>query len=73
MYLPQESTDGQASTLGSDLLLTGDWRFQPKLNVQLQAVTAEQVQAYAKKYIAKMQVVLLGDPDKLDPAIATSL
>jgi predicted Zn-dependent peptidase len=73
MFTRQDSTDGQAAVLGADLLLTGDWHFRPKLNVQLQAVTAEDVQAYARKYIGKLQLVLLGDPTKLDPAIAGSL
>jgi len=73
MLMRQESTDGQASSLGGSLLLTGDWRFRQRLVEQVRAVTVEDVQAYARQYFGRLQVVLLGNPAALDPAVATSL
>ena len=73
MLTRQETTDGQASALGGGLLLTGDWRFRARLAEQVQAVKAEDIQAYARKYFGKLQVVLLGDPVKLSPSVATTL
>jgi zinc protease len=67
-----ETTDGQAALLASGVILTGDWRFSNRLLAQVDKVTPADVQAYAKKYAGKMQVVLLGDPARLDPALGTS-
>ncbi|MBI4954602.1 MAG: insulinase family protein [Myxococcales bacterium] len=69
----RETTDGQADSLAMGLLRTGDWRFDGRLLAQVQAVSAADVQAYARTYIDKLQVVLLGDPGKLDPKLATGL
>ena len=68
-----ETTDGQAGTLAGDLLQTGDWRYSAKLLAALDAVTPADVQAFAKTYVGRLQVVMLGDPAKLDPKLATSL
>lgn len=73
MFMRQESTDGQASSLAWSLLLTGDWRFREKLSEQLKQVKAEELRAYAQKYFTNLQVVLVGDPAKFDPAIARAL
>lgn len=42
------------------------------LKVMINKVTHADVQAYAKKYAGKMQLVMLGDPSKLDPALGAS-
>ena len=68
-----ETTDGQASLLARGALLAGDWRWAGKFQQQVDAVTAADVQALAKKYLSNLQVVLLGDPSKLDAKLATSL
>ena len=59
--------------LARGALLAGDWRWAQGFQKQVDAVTAADVQGYAKKHIGKLQTVLLGDPAKLDPALATSL
>ena len=68
-----ETTDGQALLLGRGLLLTGDWRWSKRFLSAVDAVTPADIQAYAKKTFGKLQVVLLGDPTRLDPKIATAL
>jgi predicted Zn-dependent peptidase len=73
MLMRQESTDGQAGGLAEGLLLTADWRFRARLADSVKAVTGEDVQAYARKYFGRLQVVLLGDPSGLDAATATGL
>jgi zinc protease len=72
MLMGEETTDGQATALARALLLGGDWRYERKLPEQIAALTAKDIQAYAKKYFAKMQLVVLGDPKKLDEKIAKS-
>jgi predicted Zn-dependent peptidase len=52
---------------------TGDWRFRARLAEQVKAVTAGDLQAFARRYFGNLQVVLLGDPSTLDPAAATAL
>jgi predicted Zn-dependent peptidase len=68
-----ETTDGLAEQLAQGALAAGDWRWAQRYQNALEGVTAEQVQAFARKYAARFQVVLLGDPAKLDPKVATSL
>lgn len=72
MLMSTETTDGQAGALGRAFLLTGDWRNHSKLLDQIGNVTAADLQAYAKTRFGKLQVVLLGDPKKLDETLATS-
>jgi zinc protease len=68
-----ETTDGQAGLLANGVLLTGDWHYSARLLDQVRTVTAADVQAYAKRYVGKIQMVLLGDTARLDPKLATSL
>jgi len=67
-----ETTDGQASSLARAQLLGGDWRVQRSLLERVKAVTAEQVQAFAKKHIARLQFQVMGST-KVDPALFGSL
>ena len=68
-----ETTDGQARLLAQGALYASDWRWAGTFLQKVDAVTAADVQALAKKYLHKLQVVQLGDPSKLDPKLATSL
>jgi zinc protease len=68
-----ESTDGQASMLAGALLLGGDWKLARTLPDRIRAVTPAGVQAYAKKYLGRLQVVVLGDPTKIDKALFGSM
>jgi zinc protease len=73
-YLMQnESTDGQASMLADAELLGGDWRLARTLPERIRAVTPEGVQAYAKKYLGRLQMVVIGDPAKIDRGLFGSL
>jgi zinc protease len=73
-YLMQsESTGGQAAMLANAELVGGDWRLSRTLPDRIRAVTPAAVQAYAKKYIRHVQVVGLGDPAKMDPALFQAL
>ena len=47
----QQTLEDQAETLGMDLMGTGDVDFSHKYVQKIQAVTAQQVQAAAKKYL----------------------
>lgn len=73
-YLMQnESTDGQAGMLASAQLLGGDWRLARTLPDRIRAVTPAGVQSFAKKHMARLQLVVLGDPRKIDKALFGSL
>ena len=56
-----ETTDGQASSLARAQILGGDWRVQQTLLERVKAVTAEDVQAFAKKRIAHLQFQIVGN------------
>jgi predicted Zn-dependent peptidase len=68
-----EATDGQAAALAHAQLLGGDWRLERTLPARARAVTSAQVQAFANKYLGRLQTVVLGDPSKVDRALLTSL
>jgi predicted Zn-dependent peptidase len=68
-----ETTDGQAALLTRAQILGGDWRLVRSLPDRLRVVTAQDVQTFARKYIVNLQSVVLGDPQKIDPAVFSSL
>ena len=73
-YLEQHETpEGQATTLGEAQLFAGDWRLGRALPERVRAVTAADVQAFARKYLGHLQSAALGDPGKIDGALFTSL
>ena len=73
-YLQEhETAEGQAMTLGDALLYAGDWRFARALPDRVRAVTAEDVQAFARKYLGHLQAAVVGDPTKVDAGLFTSL
>ncbi len=47
----QETPEGRARVLGTDLLLAGDLGFSSEYVARIRAVTAEQVRAVARKYL----------------------
>lgn len=65
-FMATETTDGQAGLLGGAQIYAGDWHVARTLPDRVRAVTAADVQAFAKKYIHRLQTVYLGDPGKLD-------
>lgn len=71
--MANETTDGQASMLAEAQILGGDWRIARNLPSLVQAVTTSKVQAFAKKYLGRLQTVVVGDPGKVDGALFKSL
>src|SRR5262249_38681401 len=67
-----ETTDGQASLLATSQVDAGDWRFARRLPERVRAVSASDVQAFARKHIHNLQAAVVGDPEKLDRALMTS-
>ncbi len=73
-YLQQHETpDGQARSLGEAQLYGGDWRIARAVPDRVRAVTAADVQAFAKKYLTHLQAAVLGDPSRVDAALFTAL
>jgi zinc protease len=71
--MASETTDGQADLLATMQLLAGDWRRARTFMDEVKAVTVADVQAFARTHVGRLRTILLGDPAKLDPALATSL
>ncbi|MDQ3266903.1 MAG: insulinase family protein [Myxococcota bacterium] len=68
-----ETTDGQAGLLMRSQLYGGDWRVSRSLPDQLKAVTPADIQSFAQQYLSRLQMVVLGDPAKIDDALFRSL
>ncbi len=71
--MSNETSDGQAGQLSRAEILGGDWRLARSLPDRMRAVSAGDVQAFARKYIRKLQTVVLGDPNKIDVALFSAL
>ena len=65
-----ESTDGQAALLARAQLLAGDFREEKRLIQKIRAVTAGDVQAFAKKYFRNMQTFGVGDAAAIEKVAA---
>jgi predicted Zn-dependent peptidase len=63
-----ELAEGQANLLADFQLQTGDWRNARRFPERVRAVSATDIQTYARK-IHHLQTVILGDPSKLDPKL----
>lgn len=66
--MSNESTDGQASWIAMCALVGGDHRLRHQLPERIKAVTAEQVRAFARKHMTKMQTVVVGSAE-VDPSV----
>ena len=71
--MENETMSGQASMLGRALLIGHDWHLARTLPEKIKAVTAAEIQAFAKKYAGRLQTVVIGDPTKIDKALFGSL
>jgi zinc protease len=71
--MANETTDGQAEMLSQGELLGGSYKVSRALPDRIRAVTAAGVQAFARKYLVHMQMVVVGDPAKIDPSLFVSL
>ena len=72
-YLGQETNAAQAMTMAQYELIGGGWRNSFVYLDHLQAVTPEDVQRVAKKYMKNIRFVVVGDPESVDKTIFTSL
>lgn len=68
-----ETPEGQVYALVQAELLGGDWRLSRGVPERVRAVTAADIQAFARKYIGHMQAAVVGDPAKVDAGLFTSL
>lgn len=68
-----ESASGQAEWLAICDIVGGDWRLSRVLPQRIAALTVEDLQAFARKRIRRLQTVVLGDASKLDRELLESL
>jgi zinc protease len=70
-YLGQETNAAQAGELAQSELLGGGWRNSTVFMDKLSAVTPEDVQRVAQKYMRNIRFVVLGNPKSIDTKIFT--
>jgi predicted Zn-dependent peptidase len=68
-----ETMSGQAGMLAQARLMGNDWHLARTLPSLIKAVTAEGIQAFAKKYAGRLQTVVIGDPAKIDKGLFGSM
>jgi predicted Zn-dependent peptidase len=68
-----ETSEYQTNALGDAQLYGGDWHLVRSLPDRVRAVTAADVQAFAKKYLGHLHAAVVGDPSKIDSGLFTSL
>ncbi|MFT3694035.1 MAG: pitrilysin family protein [Kofleriaceae bacterium] len=68
LFMGAEDATGQARMLGRAILLAGDWHMVQDLATRIRAVTAAQIQAWAKAHLTHFQTIVIGDPAKVDRA-----
>ena len=68
-----ETPDHQATALGYAQLYGGDWHLARTMPDRVRAVTAADIQAFARKYLGHLQAAVVGDPSKVDSTLFTSL
>lgn len=71
--MANESMSGQAGMLAQARLIGNDWHLARALPEKIKAVTAAEIQAFAKKYAGRLQTVVIGDPTKIDKALFGSM
>ena len=70
-YIGQETNAAQVGELAQYELLGGGWRNSLDFIDKLSAVTPEDVQRVAQKYMRNLRFVVLGDPKSVDTRIFT--
>ena len=71
--MANETMSGQAGMLAQARLMGNDWHLARTLPTLIKAVTAEGIQAFAKKYAGRLQTVVIGDPAKIDKTLFGSM
>jgi zinc protease len=72
-WMSQETNMGQAQQLGFWQLTGGGWRNAVGYVDRLRAVTPEEIQRVATRYLRNARFVVIGDPKKIDRALFQSL
>jgi len=70
-YLGQETNAAQAGELAQYEIIGGGWRNAFVFLPRLRAVTPEDVQRVAQKYMRNIRFVVLGDPKSVDTKLFT--
>jgi zinc protease len=70
-YIGEQTNAAQAGELAQYELIGGGWRNSANFIDRLRAVTPDDVQRVAQKYMRNIRFVVLGDPAKIDKAIFT--
>jgi zinc protease len=71
-FMSAEAPADQASQLAHAQVYGNDWHFVRKLPKLVDAVTAEQVQAWCAKHLTHFETMVIGDGTKLDRAALES-
>jgi zinc protease len=72
-YEALQSNGSQAALLGQFELLGGGWEEAGDFVDEVRAVTPEDVQRVMRAYVHNLHFAVLGDPDKVDRALFTSM
>jgi zinc protease len=73
-YLMSQQTNmGQGAELGHWEVIGGGWQNQQKFRAQLRAVTPAELQRVSQKYFQNARFVVIGDGNKIDRGLFTSL
>ncbi len=68
-YLGMETNASQATKLGQNELIAGDWRRTSRFLDEIRSVTADDVRRVARTYIDNFQFGIVGDPGSIDRSI----
>ena len=71
-YLGEETNAAQAGELAQSELIGGGWRNAFVYLDRLRAVTPEDVQRVARKYMRNLRFVVVGDPKSVDKSVFTA-
>lgn len=72
-YQALQSNGSQAALLGQFELVGGGWEEAGDFVDEVRAVTPEDVQRVMRAYVQNLHFAVLGDPDKVDRALFTSM
>lgn len=66
-YMGMQTAESQATELGAAYFFQGDWREAYRSLEKYLEVTPEELNEVAQKYFANFTIVLVGNPDQIDP------
>ena len=72
-WLAQESNMEQAATLGAYEIVGGGWENAALFVRRVEAVTPSDIQRVARTYLRNFHFVVIGEPERIDRALFTSL